>query len=85
LAWSPDLGAQFAVESEILDVLEEALPVFADAGAVIEAATPNVTGADEVFRTLRAWQFQLTHANLIRQQAISSRRAWPTTSPRARL
>ncbi|MBA3295065.1 MAG: amidase [Geodermatophilaceae bacterium] len=67
LAWSPDLGAQFAVESEILDVLEEALPVFADAGAVIEAATPNVTGADEVFRTLRAWQFQLTHANLIRQ------------------
>jgi len=66
LAWSVDLGGQFAVEPEILNVLEVALPVFEDGGAVIDAATPDMTGADEVFRTLRAWQFQLTHARLMR-------------------
>ncbi len=67
LAWSPDLGGQFAVEPEILDVLTAAVTAFGETGAVIEAATPDMTGADEVFRTLRAWQFQLTHATLMRQ------------------
>lgn len=67
LAWSPDLGGQFDVESEILDVLTPAVAAFEKFGAVIEPAAPNMTGADEVFRTLRAWQFQLTHANLMRQ------------------
>ena len=67
LAWSPDLGGQFTVESEILDVLTAAVTAFEETGAVIEAATPDMTGADEVFRTLRAWQFQLTHATLMRQ------------------
>ena len=66
LAWSPDLGGQFPVEAEILDVLAEAVGVFEEAGAAVEAATPDMSGAEEVFRTLRAWQFQLTHADLIR-------------------
>jgi len=65
LAWSPDLGGQFPVESEILDVLSGALGEFEAAGAHLEPATPNMSGADEVFRTLRAWQFELAHANLL--------------------
>lgn len=69
LAWSPDLGGQFAVEPEIVDVLTRSVASFERAGAVLETATPNMAGADEVFRTLRAWQFQLTHATLMRQHA----------------
>ncbi|CAN5434882.1 amidase [soil metagenome] len=67
LAWSPDLGGEFAVDTEILDVLTHSVATFEQAGAVIEPAAPNMSGADEVFRTLRAWQFQLTHATLMRQ------------------
>ncbi|MDQ3733507.1 MAG: amidase [Actinomycetota bacterium] len=68
LAWSPDLGGQFPVEPEIVDVLTGALTAFEDAGARVESATPNMSGADAVFRTLRAWQFELTHANLVLRQ-----------------
>jgi amidase len=66
LAWSPDLGGEFAVEPEILDVLTAAIAVFEEADAIIDPATPDMAGAEEVFRTLRAWQFELTHANLMR-------------------
>ena len=66
LAWSPDLDGVFAVEPEILDVLADAVGVIEGAGAIIDPAAPDVTGAEEVFRTLRAWQFQLTHATLMR-------------------
>ena len=65
LAWSPDLGGEFAVEPEIVEILTGAVGVFEGAGAFIDQATPDMTGADEVFRTLRAWQFQLTHATLM--------------------
>ncbi|MBA3340176.1 MAG: amidase [Geodermatophilaceae bacterium] len=67
LAWSPDLGGQFAVEAEILSVLTTSLRAFEEAGAVVESATPKMSGAEEVFRTLRAWQFQLTLNDLMRQ------------------
>jgi len=66
LGWSADLGGLFAMEPEILEVLATSLPVLEQLGAVIEPAAPNMAGADEVFRTLRAWQFQLTHENLLR-------------------
>ncbi len=69
LAWSADLGGQFAVDPEIVDVLTAGLTVFEAAGAVVEPADPDMSGADEVFRTLRAWQFQLTHADLIRRHS----------------
>ncbi|MDQ3505590.1 MAG: amidase [Actinomycetota bacterium] len=69
LAWSPDLGGEFAVQSEILDVLTHSVTAFEQAGAIIEPAAPNMSGADEVFRTLRAWQFQLTHAALMGEHA----------------
>ncbi|MDQ4039965.1 MAG: amidase [Actinomycetota bacterium] len=67
LAWSPDLGGEFAVEPEIVEILTGAVGVFESAGAIIDPASPNMAGAEQVFRTLRAWQFQLTHANLMRQ------------------
>ena len=55
-AWSPALG-QFEVDSEVLTVLERALPVFGALGCEVEGASPDLSDADEVFRVLRAWQF----------------------------
>jgi amidase len=59
LAWSPDLGGSVPVEPAVTDVLRRQVGVFTDLGCVVEEASPDFTGADLVFRTLRAWQFDL--------------------------
>ncbi|HEX5408074.1 MAG TPA: amidase [Pseudonocardiaceae bacterium] len=59
LAWSPDLGGTVPVEPAVTDVLAAQVRVFEDLGCTVEQACPDLTGADEVFRTLRAWQFDM--------------------------
>jgi amidase len=59
LAWSPDLGGAVPVEPEVTEALERGLGVFADLGCTVERACPDFTGAETVFRTSRAWQFEL--------------------------
>ena len=56
LAWSPNLG-QFEVEHDIIEVLEQALPVFSTLGCSVDHACPDLRDADAIFRVLRAWQF----------------------------
>ena len=56
IAWSPDLG-QFPVEKAVTDVIEGALPRFAELGCVVEEAHPDFSGAAEIFRVLRASSF----------------------------
>jgi amidase len=53
LAWTPDLGL-YPVEREVTGVCEAALPAFADLGADVEATAPDLSGAGDIFRTLRA-------------------------------
>ncbi len=53
LAWTPDLGL-YPVEREVVQVCERALPVFRDLGADVEETAPDLSGADAIFRTLRA-------------------------------
>ena len=53
LAWTPNLG-RYPVEREVVEVCEAALPAFRDLGAEVEEAAPDLSGADAVFRTLRA-------------------------------
>ncbi len=53
LAWTPDLGL-CPVEREVVEVCAAAVPVFQDLGAEVEAAAPDLSGAADVFRTLRA-------------------------------
>ncbi|GAB2514242.1 amidase [Nocardia heshunensis] len=57
VAWSPDLGGAVPVEPPVRDVVERAVQVFADMGAVVSEDCPDLSGAEDVFRTLRAWQF----------------------------
>ncbi len=59
LAWSPDLGGSVQVEPAVTRVLEEQLAVFADLGCSVERACPDFSGAETVFRTMRAWLFEL--------------------------
>lgn len=59
VAWAPDLGGAVPVESAVTETLARQVGVFEDLGCVVEQACPDFGGADEVFRTLRAWQFHL--------------------------
>ena len=53
LAWTSNLD-RYPVEREVVEVCQAALPTFRDLGADIEKAAPDLTGADRIFRTLRA-------------------------------
>ncbi|MBU3068564.1 hypothetical protein KOI40_01970 [Aestuariicella sp. G3-2] len=53
IGWSPDLG-MLPVAQEIRDVCASALTAFAEMGCTVEQQHPDMTGAMEVFRTLRA-------------------------------
>jgi amidase len=61
IAWAPDLGGRVTVDPAIPEVLLAQLGVFRDLGATVEEACPDLSGADEVFGTLRAWLFEQAH------------------------
>ncbi|RRO19908.1 amidase [Saccharopolyspora rhizosphaerae] len=64
VAFSLDLGGDLVVDPQVRAVLEPTAQVLADLGGAVEEAWPDLTGADEVFRTLRAWQFELALGEL---------------------
>ncbi len=64
VAFSPDLGGAVPVEPEAAAAVTAAAQVFAGLGAEVTEACPSWAGADEVFRTLRAWNFEATFGAL---------------------
>ncbi|QFU93563.1 amidase [Amycolatopsis sp. YIM 10] len=67
VAWTPDFGGLVPVEPAVIDALLPATKVFEDLGATVEQACPDLSGADEVFRTRRAWQLELAYGSLLDQ------------------
>ncbi|RKS06454.1 amidase [Nocardiopsis sp. Huas11] len=67
IGWSPDFGLGVPVEPEVLDVLTGRLRVFEEAGAIVEEAAPDLTGADEVFHVTRALDFAAGLGPLVRE------------------
>ncbi|GAB3693693.1 amidase [Nocardiopsis oceani] len=67
IGWSPGFGLGVPVDPEVLEVLNRQLSVFEDAGAVVEEAAPDLTGADGVFRTTRAIDFAAGLGPLVRE------------------
>ncbi|RFS83173.1 amidase [Actinomadura spongiicola] len=65
IAWSPDLGGKVPVDPAVAGVLAPAVMTFEDLGCTVDEACPDLSGADEVFRTLRAWQWDTTHGPLL--------------------
>jgi amidase len=66
IAWSSDLGG-LPLEPEVRRVTEAQRRVFVDLGCIVEEATPDLSDADEVFRVLRAWDFELSFGELLRK------------------
>ncbi len=67
VAWSLDLGGAFEVDPEVARVVEDAGRLVARSGAKVFGAWPDLSLADDTFRTLRAWNFQAKYASLLAQ------------------
>ncbi|MPR00545.1 amidase [Modestobacter sp. I12A-02628] len=67
VAWAPTLGGRVPVDPAVLSTLEASLGVFGELGATVEEDCPDLTGADEVFGTLRAWLFDASFGDLVRR------------------
>jgi amidase len=64
IAWSRDLGS-VPVDPRITEALERQRGVFDSLGCIVEDAEPDFTGADEVFKTWRAWYYELAFGELL--------------------
>lgn len=64
LAWSRDLGG-LPVDPRVTQVIEAQRATFAALGCVVEDAEPDFDGADEAFKTFRAWLFELQRGELL--------------------
>ena len=53
------------MDAEVARVVREAAATLERAGATVTEDHPDLAPADEVFRTLRAWQFQATFGELL--------------------
>jgi amidase len=65
IAWSSDLGGAVPVEPEVAEVVAGAADMFDRMGCAVTRDCPDFAGADEVFRTLRAWEFEVTFGALL--------------------
>ena len=66
VAWSRDLGG-LPVDPGVTRVLEGQRHVFGDIGCLVEDGEPDFGDADEIFKTLRAWHFELNYGELLEQ------------------
>jgi amidase len=67
VAWAPDLGGRVTVDPAITSVLASSAAAFAELGATVEDDCPDLSGADDVFGTLRAWIFDTNYSDLARR------------------
>jgi len=64
VAWCPDLGG-LPLHPEVRAVLEKQRATFEQLGCIVEEASPDLSGADETFLTLRAWRTWSTYGSLL--------------------
>jgi amidase len=65
IAYSPDLGIT-PVDPEVAAITRKAAARFAEAGAIVEEAHPDLRESHECFHVLRAFDFAITKAALLR-------------------
>src|SRR4051812_19780257 len=66
VAWSADLGVTMA-DKEVAAIARKAAERFADLGATVEEAHPDLSGLHECFITLRTYDFYMRKAVLLRE------------------
>jgi amidase len=57
VALSINLGGAIQVDHDVASVIRDAGATLVNLGAAVDETHPSLTGADEAFRTLRAWDF----------------------------
>jgi len=67
VAWSRDLGG-LPVDTRVTEALSSGRRVLEAIGVQVEDADPDLTDADEVFRVLRAWNFETSFGALLKTQ-----------------
>ena len=67
VAYSPDLGIT-PVDPEVAAITRKAAMRFAEAGAIVEEAHPDLREAHECFHVLRAFDFAISKAALLRDK-----------------
>ncbi len=67
VAYSPDLGIT-PVDSEVAAITRKAASRFAEAGIIVEEAHPDLREAHECFHVLRAFDFAISKAALLRSK-----------------
>jgi amidase len=66
IAWSRDLG-ELPVDSRVTAVIDGQRHVFASLGCLVEDGQPDFSDADEIFKTLRAWSFEVGYSDLLKE------------------
>ncbi len=64
VAWCPDLGG-LPLDRRVRVVLDAQRAAFENLGCIVEEACPDLSGADEVFLTIRAWRSWNTLGSLL--------------------
>jgi amidase len=64
VAWCPDLGG-LPLDPEVRGVLEKQRAIFERLGCSVEAAHPDLSGAEEAFLTLRSWRAWGNYGSLL--------------------
>ena len=64
IAWSADLGG-LPVDSRVTETLEAQREVFEDLGCIVEEGFPDFSDADEIFKTFRAWFYEMNLSSLL--------------------
>jgi len=67
VAWSRDLGG-LPVDTRVTEALSSGRRVLEAIGVQVEDADPDLADADEVFRVLRAWNFETSFGALLKTQ-----------------
>ena len=65
VAATVDLGGAFVVDHAVADVVRATAVRLSDAGAAVTGAHPDLSLADDTFRTLRAWHLQAKLGELL--------------------
>ncbi len=67
VAYSPDLGIT-PVDPEVVEITRKAALKLAEAGVIVEEAHPDLSEAHECFHVLRAFDYALSKAKLLRDK-----------------
>jgi amidase len=65
IAWSRDLGG-LPVDPRVTAAIDAQQHVFESLGCVIHDGEPDMSAADEIFKVLRAWRFELAYGELVK-------------------